>query len=350
MRRFRYLLELLHNGDVLGRHPVTPDNFAPALEWLSFQAMRSGALPLELGAHPEIEYAPVWDAQRGEPYVEAIRLTTTGPTEGDIPAVYFSRLAEEASATFVTEGKLKQGELFRFRVVAFGCAEEADHGDVSGNGDAGAFEEVPQPLACEESRLEALLDHAEVRGTAQPGEMPVLIPQRVLDEAEALKREAGGLETGGILLGRLHRDSERRELCLEVTTQIPARHTEAREMRLTFTADTWTSVRAAIELRGNDELQIGWWHTHPAREWCKDCDPERWKTCPLARSFFSPEDKKLHQMIFPRAYSVALVLGDHYRDGEAWEAFHAVYGWDRGMVSQRGYHVAAAPKARNEAM
>jgi hypothetical protein len=334
MHRFRFLLELLHNGDVLGRHPVTPDSFAPALEWLSLKAMRSGALPLELGARPEVEYAPVWDAARGAPYVEAVRLTTTGPTQGDIPTAYFAKLAKEASSRFVAEGKLEQGELFRYRVVAFGCTEEADHADASD-----AFEEVSQPLACEESRLDALLDHTEVRGTPQPDEMPVLIPQRVLDEAEALKRDAGGVETGGILLGRLHRDTERRELCLEVTTQIPARHTEAREMRLTFTGDTWTSVRAAIELRGGDELQIGWWHTHPAREWCKNCDPERWKTCPLARSFFSSEDKKLHQMIFPRAYSIALVVGDHYRDGEAWEAFHAVYGWDRGMVSQRGYHV-----------
>ncbi len=326
----RFLVELYRGDDLLTQRPVPPASLEPGLEWLQFQGVRSGVLPAFLGGRPAGAARPVWDRDDGEPYMEGFKLSMAEGLDAQVPTAFFADLAEAASAELVEQGRLEKGELFRYRLLAFPLNGEAPATD---------SEEIPQELDLLETPLATLIGDAERHGPKAAGELPVLMPRVVLEEALARKQEAGGVETGGILLGRFHRDSKLKDLCLEVTAQIPARHAEAEAMKLTFTPKTWTAVRNAIDLRGGDELMVGWWHSHPAREWCKECDPSRWKTCPLARSFFSGEDKKLHKMIFPRSYSVALVVGDHVREDNTWESFNALYGWDRGMVLRRGYHV-----------
>ena len=136
----------------------------------------------------------------------------------------------------------------------------------------------------------------------------------MIEETVELMVRAGGKETGGILIGHLHRDPGRRQLFLEVTAQIPAQHAEQELARLTFTPETWTAVDAALALRGKGEIQLGWWHSHPASHWCDDCPPETRRRCKSAGApsgdFFSAHDVALHRTVFPRAYSIALVLSD----------------------------------------
>lgn len=332
----RFLVELYRGDDLLAQRPVPRAVLEPGMEWLQFTGVRSGALPDFLGGRAADAARPVWDREDGEPFAEGFTLAA-GPVAGridaQVPAAFFAELAEAASAELVEQGRLEKGELFRYRLLAFPRNGEAQSADPELVTDS---EEIPQELDLRETPLATLIGDAERHGPADAGEMPVVLPRVVLDEALARKREAGGVETGGILLGRLHRDSTLKELCLEVTAQIPARHTQAAAMKLTFTPETWAAVHDAIALRGGDELIIGWWHSHPAREWCKECDPSRWSACPLARSFFSGDDARLHRMVFPRSYSIALVVGDHF--DATWESFTALYGWERGMVLRRGYY------------
>ena len=100
---------------------------------------------------------------------------------------------------------------------------------------------------------------------------------------------ASGRETGGILIGRLHHDAALPEIFAEVSAQIPAEHTLGTVARLTFTAETWSAASAAIRLRNQGEVYLGYWHSHPVREWCraKECTLEKQKTCRLAKDFFS---------------------------------------------------------------
>jgi hypothetical protein len=174
--------------------------------------------------------------------------------------------------------------------------------------------------------------------------MPLFIPQRVLAEAKALSKEAGAKETGGILIGHLGRDSQLPEIFAQVTAQIPARHTEASLTSLTFTSETWTAVRNALDLRRKGELMLGWWHSHPVREWCKDCSAESQKACAMAVDFFSAHDHALHRTVFPRAYSVALVVNDLSEN----DATFSMFGWRRGLLESRGFHLTGATEQPDE--
>ena len=83
---------------------------------------------------------------------------------------------------------------------------------------------------------------------------------------------------------------------------------------------------------------LGWWHSHPVREWCKDCAPERQQVCKMASDFFSAHDHALHRTVFPRAYSIALVANDAVMGDVTFSAF----GWREGLLESRGFHIAGA--------
>jgi proteasome lid subunit RPN8/RPN11 len=361
---YRFALEL-HRRDPpehLGDVPVAPDSdfFGPALEWASFRTVRSDrARPLVLDG-PLSWVEPIWDAKRGEPYVGGLRAIVAA--EGrpalavHLPLAYFHSMARSASAEFVESGKLTAGEVFEYRVCAF-----ATKVPPYGNGrpeERFTVKPVPQELPVDEYPLQELLAKSEPCGTIDPECMPVFVPGEVLGEVAELMQSAGPVEMGGILLGRLHRDPAGGDLFLEVTAQVRAEHCEQSATRLTFTSDTWAAADAALTLRGQgSELYAGWYHTHPSAHWCEQCDAETRSKCQAAGKtpgdFFSLHDSALHRAVFPRAYSVALVLSDGCRPGDApkW----GLYGWEFGMVQARGFHVlggvpqpAAAPLEQQE--
>ena len=167
--------------------------------------------------------------------------------------------------------------------------------------------------------------------------LPVFIPQSILDEAAERSGEAGANETGGILIGRLHRDPDG-PVFVEVTAQIPARHAKAEVTSLTFTRETWTDVQAALDLRasGGREIMVGWWHTHSfLKEICQDCQKRKDRTCNKDALFLSEDDRVLHRTVFPRAWNVALVVSDAPCSGLS----YALFGWSRGRIARRGFHV-----------
>ena len=164
----------------------------------------------------------------------------------------------------------------------------------------------------------------------------MLFATPVLREAAAAATAAGMLEAGGILLGKLVRDSGSGDLSIDITAQIPAREAIADDASLRFTADTWRAVHAAISLRRAGEQILGWWHSHPAALWpCGNCPPERRSGCPSNRAFFSSMDAGFHRTAFQGAHNVALLLSFHADPAPRFDLF----GWRRGMVSARGYYI-----------
>ena len=148
-----------------------------------------------------------------------------------------------------------------------------------------------------------------------------------------------------MLIGLVHRDTAQPgRLFVEVTAQIPARHAEQELTRLTFTPDTWKAVDAAIRLRGKQERKVGWWHTHPSRQWCEKCPVENRKVCKLSGEFFSSHDKAFQRAAFPAAFSIALVISDSYAQGLTFPMF----GWKQGQIESRGFYRIGAPVAAAE--
>ncbi len=84
---------------------------------------------------------------------------------------------------------------------------------------------------------------------------------------------------------------------------------------------------------------LGWWHSHPVREWCKECPVERQQVCKMSGDFFSAHDHALHRTVFPSAYSIAIVANDVATGDVTFSAF----GWRDGLLEARGFHVIATP-------
>ncbi len=322
-------------GRALGPVAVEPD-WQPAREWARFTGMRRGLLP-PLTAHTLGAIEPVWDEALGAPVCSGVRVVFPTPdaaeeVSAEIPRAYFHELARQKSSVWIERGELAVGDLYRYRVCAYPGRAAATSSEAAVAGVLEA-EEDPRPLALEDAELTSFLGRAEPQGDFDPEDVRVFIPQQVLDEAREQSRSAGDVETGGVLVGKLHRDAVTPEIFLEVAAQLPAQHAEATATRFSFTPETWAAAHAALELRGNEEIVCGWWHLH--LQFCRNCPEERRRVCPLARPFFSGEDLHLHRACFPQAYQVALLISDLPEGGLT----PALFGWRRGVIERRGFHV-----------
>jgi proteasome lid subunit RPN8/RPN11 len=342
---YQYALDFFReDGSALAQVPVTPD-WAPALEWAHFDGVRHAQLPAvipaDLSARAVIE--PVWHAQSGEPFVRAVRVTIAAHHGGvvmrEIPSTYFAGLAQSTAVQLVEKKALQRGEVFRYLLTA-----RAGEPQALAEPEPGGFsvEEIEQPLPLDEQSLEEFFRGSIPSGTETVGEdMPVFIPRHVLDEATALARKAGDFETGGVLVGKLHRDRSVPEIFVEITALIPAAHTEAGATKLTFTAETWAAVRTAIALRKRGEAMTTWFHSHVDFCRLRNCPVERRKDCDAARPFLSAEDLHLHAACFGRAFHTALLISESTADGYT----ASLFGWRHGLVVPRAFHIIEDPSA-----
>ncbi|MBD3163170.1 MAG: hypothetical protein GF328_13795 [Candidatus Latescibacteria bacterium] len=335
-----YLLRFhRENGDSLGLFRVTPD-WEPAREWTRFRAVRQGRNPATLPGRAESIH-PVWDTTLGEPFLDGFRISVAceeGPAlRCRFPNRYFSGLARGISTALVEDGRLKEGDTFRYLTVAVPKTEERDAAERPRFTTA----EVDPPLPIRETPI----GRFEEAAVAAPGgegdgrEIPVFVPEPVLREIRTHARAHAEEETGGVLVGVIHRDRERPEAFVEVCAQIPARETIAKKTRLTFTPETWAVIRDARATRPEDELMVGWWHSHPVGAWCADCPQEKKEACRVQGGFFSEDDRALHRAVFPQAFCVALVVNVSDAGDEGDGTSVSCFGWDRGRITSRGFAV-----------
>jgi proteasome lid subunit RPN8/RPN11 len=335
---YHYVIDFFRDdGTAIAQVPVIAD-WMPALEWTHFDAVRHGQLPAltEVGLASRGTVEPVWHPQSGKPHVAGWRVEIAAHgtrVERAIPSSYFRALAQQASGGLIDKGVLQQGDVFRYLVTAFPTSPAS----IAAPPAQGlVIEEIEQPLPLDDQSLDAFFAGAVAAGP-QPlnGDMPVFCPRRVLDEALVLARAAGDIETGGVLVGNLHRDTSVPEIFVEISAQIPALHTESASAKLTFTAETWAAARAAITLRKRGETMISWWHSHPDFCRIRQCPIERRKECTATTPFLSSEDVHLHATCFGRAYQTALLISDSTAAGLTCSLF----GWRHGMVLPRGFHI-----------
>ena len=333
---YAYTLEMYRqDGTRLGQAPAHVD-WAPASDACLFEAIRKGLHPPLLpSGGPRI--LPVWSETLGEPYLRGVRVTLARPDGQEahtmtFPTDYFAGEARRASEGFVREGSLKPGDRFLYLMTAYPCAPLPRKPTRS----AIRVKEKAVDLALTGGSLREMEARSSPSGPEPAGDMPVFVHQSVLDAAGARTREAGSHETGGILIGHLRRDTQSPELMAEVTAEVKAEHCTSDLLRITFTAETWTAARAAIEIRDRGERMLGWWHSHSfLKATCQKCPRLKDKSCEHTAVFMSEEDCALHRAVFHRAYSLALVVGDTPCKGLR----HGLFGWRMGAIQERGYRV-----------
>lgn len=358
---YHYVAEITAlDGKPIDQLPVQPD-WDAALQWSHFQAVRRGELPpLMRGSSATVE--PLWNPQLGEPHVSAFHVIPAGvgPTDVStstnshpprevlgftIPREYLRSEVERCATRLLDEGKLLDGQRFLYKLSAFPKQKATEP---AAQPQRFRVEEVEQVLPLRTASLAGYREGASLQlptSSAKSAEshaeldVPVFVPERVLAEGKALARAAGGIETGGVLIGHLFRDSAGTDIFSVITAFIPAQHTIADQSRLTFTAETWSAVSAAVELRGREEILLGHLHSHPF--WCRDCPPERRQVCPLMRPFFSRDDIALHRTVFAGAFHIAVLLSDLGGDDLCCDMF----GWRYGMVMSRSYYLTGSGAA-----
>lgn len=319
----------LDDGRTIGRRGFEP-NWEPACEWTRLVALRRSAGGLEGAIETVVDV--IGHPTSGLPHAAGFRVVLRGPggvlESCEFGVRYFNSQARAFQTSLIRDGELKAGDLFGFRLLAMPRPAPA-----SSAKPAFSVTEEPPQLITKPASLDILARDARPHDEQNVGDLPVFIPQHVLDETAALTVEAGAVETGGILIGHIVRDESVRDLGVVVTAQIPAHHAEREAQKLTFTAATWSAVQAAIALRRSDEAYLGWWHSHPAKYWCSpECPPERRRECPFAQSFLSDDDTNLHANIFPPAHMLALLV-THADAGLT----HALFGWHEGVIRRRGF-------------
>lgn len=327
---YRFALEMFDGrGAPLCQEPVTVD-LQPAEEWTRFMAIRTGALP---AVNPEAKayLYPIWHSERGRPYTNGFRVRLEmdhrKEVESTFTALYFGELAQEASSRLVKRSLLQPGETFRYIVAAYPQEERKEQTPPRFRA-----EEISPALPLREGILATHLEAAEPRGEIQQDDIPVFMPRSVLEETAVLARAAGAVETGGILVGHLHRDAEAGEVFAVITAQIPAIRAQGERASLKFTPETWTHLQGILALRDRGEMMLGWHHSHPQ---CRDCPAESRRRCSLSNGFFSTNDRSLHRAVFSGAYGLALVV-NVIGDGEP---THSMFGWRHGLLQPRGFHL-----------
>ena len=330
---YRFALTLFgEDGTDVGTALAQCD-WEPAHEWARLHFQRKGELAPDL-EDDGASVLPNWATQHGEPYCRGFRVEVARPGREpvgwDFPNTYFKEFAGTVASGFVEQNKLRAGEVFTYIVVAHPAAPEpaAAAGLRVTNASPG--------LPMQEGSIETFLTRARPEGVIDADDLPVFVAAEVLEQAAARTRAHEGTETGGILIGKLWRDVSAAEIFVEVTAQIPAEHTNGSNVKLTFTPQTWTAAEAALRLRRSGEVYLGYFHSHPVREWCKSkaCTPEAQKTCSLARDFFSSDDRAVMRVAFPRAYSIAIVAND-----TAFDLSFSMFGNRRGVTQPRGFYI-----------
>ncbi|MFW6164336.1 MAG: hypothetical protein ACODAJ_16325, partial [Planctomycetota bacterium] len=214
---YQYALDVRKNDGQFVRRVAAPIDWEPAIEAARLQALRQGACAAEPAGQGRAAIEPVWDPVLHEPSLAGFRvhLTHDGglPTTCDFPLDYFRGLAHRISSLLVSEGLLEVGELFRYGAVAL--RREAGESAASRKRAFGV-EACAPPVPCRRRALAARLEHATPQGLTKPGDVPVFIPQSVLDETAEAADLAGTLETGGVLIGHLDQDTATPEVAVVV--------------------------------------------------------------------------------------------------------------------------------------
>lgn len=340
---YRYGVELYRRespktiGELIGSAPIEVD-WEPALNYCQFLGIRRGRLPAQLSIGNSA-IVPIWSDSIGAPYMQGFRssILADGNSKGftsDFPNTYFGDLARRASADFVEQNKLKADERFFYLVTAFPAETPLS----TGGPDRGGIlvQEVPTPLPVSAKSLHALVQESQPVGTVADTDVPVFLHKMIIEEAFRRTIEAGSHETGGILIGYLHRDVSTPEIMVEVTAEVPAEHSRSELYSLSFTAHTWTAVGQTIRLRNKGEIMLGWWHSHSyLQEECKKCEHSEETKSQHTAVYMSAKDCALHRTVFSPAYSLALVIGNTGCNGLR----YGLYGWSMGKVQARGFRI-----------
>lgn len=104
-------------------------------------------------------------------------------------------------------------------------------------------------------------ENAELVGLNEDG-LKIFIERTNLFGIEEYLRSDTGNELGGVLVGNVYRDKNKK-LFIVIRNNIIAESTNASLSRLTFTHETWEKINENLERDFSGQKILGWYHSHP---------------------------------------------------------------------------------------
>jgi proteasome lid subunit RPN8/RPN11 len=335
---FTYRLEFFKdNGEAVHELVLTLADFTRAVEATFFDGLRRGLYPDYDPPLGRARLEPRFEQANGSPRATGFTVTVpAGSAEhrASFDSDFFDRRATRLASDLVREGRVPNGSTVLYQLAAYLDAPRAAPR-------RGLRITVDPPSVRVPLRTLARrsLGIGEVWDEPQTGDVPVVIPRHVLEEAVEEAGRSPEHEVGGVLLGHLCRDTETQEVFLRITCAVPAEQTEATTTSVTFTPETWARVREVIALRGEGEIFAGWVHSHPFR-FCAECPLPTPAECLKKVLFYSADDEFLMELSFAQPFMVGLLTAVEPRLEAALGHLPVkLYGWRNGEIYPRGFEV-----------
>lgn len=344
---WNFQLDLFKNDQPIHRESLKPSDFVHAVYATTFDALRCQQTDL---------YRPLINAARLLPiFPQANSPQTTGfivdaelPSgerhQGKFGIGYFMSRVSRLQTRLVRENKLEFGTRITYRLTAYfdEPIEQTTHSKL--------------PISLDPPEFQVNIRRGLKRdlGEWQPWDepdgqdMPVVVDQSVLDQAIEHALSAPEQEVAGVLFGHVMQDEQDRQTFLSVTGfTAGAGTTLASSTSVTFTPATFAKAQEIIQLRGAGETIVGWFHSHPFR-FCAQCPLPTPPECISKVLFYSQDDVHLMERTFDQPFMVGLLAAVEPRIEAAIGHLPVrLFGWRRGSVENRGFHVVDMPANTN---
>jgi hypothetical protein len=286
MRIVSFVLQLFgEDGSPLPQAPGLYDVVAPFLEQALGRPLEKGEVPFVLmlrvaamaeestfdgslrNVTPEYGYMTIFLKSGGRmvyrhphPVVEVISAGLPGWIERAAPghppvAAFALRTSDKPPSSQSTPAEIEDS------VDAPRAPEAPERRDSRPGFRIRPIEEPPPPLRRRDSFAAAWVE--DPKGEPTDPFVRVYVDASVHRELAASRRFSLDVEEGGFLFGRVYRDEEAKDHYLvEVTRFVAAEHTGASLLHLTFTGESFASMRRQLQSAEGDVRLIGWYHTH----------------------------------------------------------------------------------------
>lgn len=322
------------------QHQFGLETLTNCFEDFKFSAFCQGLLEND-GLDPACHLEPVWEHEGETPYCSGFRLCLSNGEvtyEKAYSKSVFRYQVFRVVRELLQKNQLKEGMGLNYRLAIF------PKNDISRLDNRGqnenltmSIESIRQPIPIVETSLKPYLRQG--RADSAEVEMGVWIAQHVIDEMIEYVLQNKEKERAGFLIGHLCQDRETKKLFLICPAQVIARfqdkETFGSENRSSlthfqFSPETFFEVQRVIELRKQNEIVLGWYHSHPWPFACPKGDK-----CECTSVFFSPADFEVMEAAFGAPYQVAIVIGR--ASLKEMKATPQMYGWKDGLITPRDF-------------
>jgi proteasome lid subunit RPN8/RPN11 len=345
--RYHLALEIYNQeGKTLNESKI--ENLSNCYQDFKFSAFQQGVIK-DYALDPEIIFEPIWIKEGKSPYCRGFRLNMKNKRlryKKSYTKNVFRYDAYRIMGAMVQNQKFEAGTELFYRLTAF--PNNKDSSETIESGKDFEVTTINNSIPIKILGLGQLKESASVHITKEDDteDFPVWIAEHVVEEMVEYVLQNKEKERAGFLIGHICRDPITQQIFLMCHAQVAA-DTEAISIypdkgnssitHFQFLPENFFKVQRLIELRKNDEIVLGWYHSHP---WPFAC--EKQEKCTCTSIFFSISDVDVMQSAFGAPYQIAIVIGR--ASLENLKATPQMYGWKNGIISKRNFYQFDASK------